>query len=132
MHGWIETTDNNDFYDRSVDSLAWNNIYYVAESYNGANFRILRNDFTGVEYIQYLKDVKLIVNNYYFSLDIDRAISLMQSAIDTHEIERLYELHQIMHDLDYWLIQYPNTSKAAPKSYHEIYFGVLESYKCAE
>ena len=59
----------------------------------------------------------------------------MQSAIDTHDLEKLYEFHQIVHDLNYWLLNYPiKPFRPVPADWYGacVYFGVLESYKCIE
>ena len=135
MHWWIDNTLLQYWKDRSSTSLMWNEIYYVASSYDNSEIRMARNKYTGVECLQSLEKIKAIVNNQYFSLDIDKARDLMQSAIDIHDLETLYEFHQIIHDLDYWLLNYPiKPFKAAPADWHGVYvyFSVLESYKCIE
>ena len=135
MHWWIDNTLALNWIDRSYTSLMWNEIYYVASSYDNKEVRMGRNDYTGVECLQSLEKIKAIVNNKYFSLDIDKTIVLMQSAIDLHDLETLYKFHQIIHDMDYWLLNYPiKPFRAAPEDWHGIYvyFGVLESYKCIE
>lgn len=121
--------------DWNPDSLAWNVIYYDSKSFEGVKNRVARSDYTGVECIQNLEEVKLIINDNFFNLDIDKAITIMKEAMDKHDIQKLYEFHQIVHDLDYWLINYPiETFKLPPADWHGIYvyFGVLESYKCIE
>ena len=133
MHWWIDNLLLSNWIDRSSTSSMWNYIYYVASYYDNAEVRMGRSDYTGVECIQSLEKIKNIVNNQYFSLDIDKAIVLMQSAIDIHDLETLYKFHQIVHDLDYWLLNYPiKPFIAAPADWHGVYvyFGVLESYKC--
>ena len=135
-HWWIEFRLIG-AYSWEHDSLEWNNIDHTFDTYTsyGITVKLAHLDYTGIECIESLKAIKEIVNNNYFSIDIDRAAGAMQDAIDNHDMQKLYEFHQIMHDLDYWLINYPlETFKSAPADWHGVYvyFGVLESYKCVQ
>lgn len=76
-----------------------------------------------------LQSTAAIVNKSSFSERIDNLISKLRKVKKTHDIDLYYEIHQQVHDLSYWAINYPIANlETAPADWHGIYvyFGTLD------
>lgn len=55
----------------------------------------------------------------------------LQSGMNNHDLSECFEAHKIVHDLDYWIVNYPVGSfYAAPVDWGDIdcYYGLIEFY----
>lgn len=53
----------------------------------------------------------------------------LQKAMDKHDIEGCFKVHETIHDYDYWIINYPvyfDTFPATDWGGVDIYFGNIE------
>lgn len=108
--------------DCSPESAVWNNID------DDPNDNVIEG-YTGINMIDDLKQARQIVNKESFSILIDNMIHQLETVIDTHDIDLLYEIHQEMHDLSYWAINYPvENLYIAPADWSgiNVYFGTLD------
>ena len=77
---------------------------------------------SGYDDIKDLERAKEILDKPIFTKNVDEAITEMKHAIETHDEQDLYHYHQILHDLDYWLISYPiGNFTVAPPDWHGVY-----------
>lgn len=55
----------------------------------------------------------------------------LQSGMNNHDLSECFEVHKILHDLDYWIISYPISSfTVAPADWGglDCYYGLIENY----
>ena len=52
-------------------------------------------------------EVYNIIQNEQVKEDLKQSINLFEEAIDEHNLGKLFEAHKIIHDYDYWVINYP-------------------------
>jgi len=80
-------------------------------------------------YIQQLEEVKAaFAGKTTFVDDITKVQELIDEAMKNHNIKILWFAHQVLHDLDYWVLSYPiqyPKGTAAPPDWKgvEAYFG---------
>ena len=65
-----------------------------------------------------------------FADDITKAQELIDEAVKNHDIKSLWYAHQVLHDIDYWVLNYPiqyPKGVAAPPDWKgvETYFGTI-------
>ncbi len=123
VHSYLESKLVYSFgYDESYpDSPVWNEID------DDPNDNVVAG-YTGVEMIEDLTTAKEIINKESFSKIADDIIGQLEYVIEKHDIDVLYEIHQKVHDLSYWAINYPLPSfQIAPADWHGVYvyFGTL-------
>ena len=93
------------------------------------------NEKDGNWYIQRLEEVKAaFADKTAFTDDITKAEELISEAVKNHDIKNLWYAHQVLHDLDYWVLNYPiqyPKGTAAPPDWKgvETYFGVTKTLK---
>lgn len=97
---------------------------------------VVNNDIDARTYIQQAESIKNKVNNEDFKTDMDVIERLIGHAKDKHDIMGLVYTHQVLHDLDYWLLNYPiyfPTGKGAPPDWEGVntYFGASVTLKGA-
>lgn len=91
------------------------------------------NEKDGNWYIQRLEEVKAaFADKTAFTDDITKAEELISEAVKNHDIKNLWYAHQVLHDLDYWVLNYPiqyPKGTAAPPDWKgvETYFGVTKT-----
>ena len=90
------------------------------------------NKKDGDTYIQWLENVKQVFTNLKLRKDITTVQKLIKYAVDNHDIKGLWYAHQILHDLDYWILNYPihfPKGKPAPPDWKGVdsYFGVTKT-----
>lgn len=62
---------------------------------------------------------------------INDIIYKLEQGMNNHDISECFEVHKILHDLDYWIINYPISSlKIAPVDWEglDCYYGSIENY----
>ena len=57
--------------------------------------------------------------------DLEKACELLRKGINNHDISKLFEAHEIIHDYDYWVINTPLELEIAPPDWEgvHVYFG---------
>jgi len=91
------------------------------------------NERDGKWYIQQLEEVKTtFAGKTAFADDIAKAQELIDEAVKNHDIKSLWYAHQVLHDIDYWVLNYPiqyPKGVAAPPDWKgvETYFGVIKT-----
>ncbi|WP_041591659.1 hypothetical protein [Thermoanaerobacter mathranii] len=99
---------------------------YTEKVYNGKD---------GNWYIQRLKEVKAaFADKTAFTDDITKVQELISEAVKNHDIKNLWYAHQVLHDLDYWVLNYPiqyPKGTAAPPDWKgvETYFGTTGVFR---
>lgn len=89
------------------------------------------NEKDGKWYIQQLEGVKAtFAGKTTFVDDITKAQKLIDEAVKNHDIKSLWYAHQVLHDLDYWVLNYPiqyPKGVPAPPDWKgvETYFGTI-------
>lgn len=89
------------------------------------------NEKDGKWYIQQLEEVKkTFTGKNAFVDDITKAQELISEAVKSHNIKSLWYAHQVLHDLDYWVLNYPiqyPKGVTAPPDWKgvETYFGTV-------
>lgn len=79
-----------------------------------------------------LKDISNLSLNDSTQKIVNDIIYKLEQGIDNHDISECFEAHKILHDLDYWIINYPiNSFNIAPVDWGGIhcYYGSIENYK---
>lgn len=90
------------------------------------------NQRSGDTYIQWLEDVKQVFTDSELSNDITTVQKLIKYAVDNHDIKGLWYAHQVIHDIDYWILNYPiefQAGRPAPPDWSGVncYFGVTRT-----
>lgn len=124
IHARVEHKIVDEFigYDCSPSSLSWN------EFDDDPNDNVIHG-YTAVEMIADMETVRNIVNKENFTEIANHIIEEFQILIETHDIELLYRMHQELHDLSYFAVNYPlPTLPVAPADWHGVYvyFGTLD------
>lgn len=68
---------------------------------------VVDNKIDAQTYIQQVESIKNKVNNQDFKTDMEVVKHFIAYARDKHNIMGLVYAHQVLHDLDYWLLNYP-------------------------
>ncbi|MFZ7121065.1 MAG: hypothetical protein ACOWWH_08965 [Eubacteriaceae bacterium] len=88
------------------------------------------NEYDGDSFIKDLELIKRLVDGDKLKADISVTQKLISFAVKNHDLSALYYAHQMLHDIDYWVINYPiEYPIAAPPSWKGVhtYFGVVAS-----
>lgn len=80
--------------------------------------------------IEDLQEIIDIVRDEKLAADLKVMQQVTRKAVDQHDFSCLEELHRMLHDCDYWLINYPPVCKTPPGDWEglKVYFGVLGSF----
>ncbi|MBD5551473.1 MAG: M56 family metallopeptidase [Lachnospiraceae bacterium] len=82
--------------------------------------------------IQRIKELTASAENETFRSDVEKFCSTLQQAKDTHEVSYVMQAHEILHDMEYFLLRY-SPRDVAPftqdKSLSGKYYGALEVWK---
>ena len=90
------------------------------------------NNVDGATFIVHMTEIKDTIANEDLQKDFDALIWNMQQAMETHEVDYLYQIYRIFHDMDYYLLRYGPRAMAgyvSDMSTVKKYYGVLEAYK---
>lgn len=89
-----------------------------------------RESWYGAEtVIQRMRELTASAENEIFRSDVEALCSALQQAKDTHEVDYVMEAHEILHDMEYFLLRYsPRDVATYPqdKSLSGKYYGALE------
>ena len=78
----------------------------------GRNFLYVLNE---------LEKIKDISNDSKTKNDLNNAYNLLKDGIDNHNLDNCFESHKIIHDYDYWAINYPVSLKIEPVDWGGVY-----------
>ena len=108
--------------DYGPESAKWNNI-------DGTNSDVI-DEYTGHDMIYNLEYTKDLINDELYTEYVDNIIEKINYIIVNHDIDIYYKIHQEVHDLSYYVINYPlETFEIEPPDWHGIYvyFGSLDN-----
>lgn len=129
-HGWLEHTLSDYVTSlKNANSSSWNYqiIKQTSYAYNDKN-AVLNSLF---DYKEYLKEFNKKHNSSLLKEIIEDIIYKCELAINNHDISECFEAHKIIHDLDYWCLNYPlNSFDSDPVDWGGIscYYGLIENY----
>lgn len=111
-----------------------NNIYWEVDSSSGVfvqpnGLRLQKYGFW--EYRDQIKELNELKLNDKLHDILSSALNKIQTGIDNHDLSECFEAHKIIHDLDYWIVNYPISSFfAAPVDWGGLncYYGLIENY----
>jgi len=90
------------------------------------------NPVDGEVWIQALQKIYDIVKDTDLKADIQKMQDCVRSAVKNHDVNKLDELHKMLHDCDYWVVNYPvHFEKYAPVDWGgiDVYFNSLQCIK---
>ena len=93
------------------------------------------NDKDADAFCRQMEELKSTITNEALRKDFDHLISNMRLARETHDVTYIRNVHEILHDMDYYLLRYGPTemgSYVSDLSLVSTYYGVLEVYKAQE
>ena len=93
------------------------------------------NDKDANAFCRQMEELKSTITNEALRKDFDHLISNMRLARETHDVTYIRNVHEILHDMDYYLLRYGPTemgSYVSDLSLVSTYYGVLEVYKAQE
>lgn len=87
--------------------------------------------YDGAMIISELQSLIDIVQDQNFLKDLKKMQDTLQSAVDKHSVNELDYFHRLLHDCDYWLVNYGVQLSIAPHDWDgvNVYFNCLESLK---
>jgi len=65
------------------------------------------NETDGDTVIADLEKVRVLEKDPAFQSDIVKMQELVRQAVQNHDLTKFVELHQMLHDFDYWVVNYP-------------------------
>jgi hypothetical protein len=90
------------------------------------------NTTDGDTIIASLEKAHILAKDSAFQADIAKMQDLVRKAVAHHDLSKFVELHAMLHDYDYWIVNYPiYYPKIAPSDWSGVkcYFGVINSIK---
>lgn len=93
------------------------------------------NDKDADAFCRQMEELKSTITNEALRKDFDHLISNMRLARETHDVTYIRNVHEILHDMDYYLLRHGPTemgSYVSDLSLVSTYYGVLEVYKAQE
>ena len=87
--------------------------------------------YDGAMIISELQGLVDVVQDQSFLADLKKMQDTVQAAVDKHSIDELDYFHRLLHDCDYWLVNYGTQLTIAPADWDgvNVYFDCLESLK---
>ena len=86
----------------------------------------------GEQFYSYIEKIDDLLQTDLLDEDFEEMKDCMQLAIETHDVNYLYEIYYKLHDLDYYLFQYGPEDISPLVGYAsciEIYYGCLQVYE---
>lgn len=114
---------------KNANDSYWNYQTIKDTSYAYDNKKVILSSL--FDYKEYLKEFNKNNNNDLLKKIIDDIIYKLELAIDNHDVSECFETHKIIHDLDYWCLNYPLASfDGNPVDWGGIscYYGLIENY----
>ena len=111
-----------------------NNIYWEPATVNEIFTQPDGTQFQSNGLWEYRDELKNILNlniNEKTKIIINDALKHLQNSIDNYDLSESFEAHKIIHDLDYWCIDYPiGDFKIEPTDWSgtDCYLGLIENY----
>ena len=93
------------------------------------------NDKDADAFCRQMEELKSTITNEALRKDFDHLNSNMRLARETHDVTYIRNVHEILHDMDYYLLRYGPTEMGSyvfDLSLVSTYYGVLEVYKAQE
>jgi hypothetical protein len=87
------------------------------------------NSIDGAVWIRDLQKIYNTVQDTDLKADIQKMQDCVRSAVKNHDVDKLNELHKMLHDCDYWVVNYPvYFEKFAPIDWGgtDVYFNCLQ------
>lgn len=75
---------------------------------------VVDNQWAKSTILQKLNKVDSIIQDETVKPDFKRMKETLETAIDTHNLHKLFAYHEMIHDYDYWVINYPAFYPTAP------------------
>jgi len=75
---------------------------------------VVDNQWAKSTILQKLNKVDSMIQNKTAKSDFKRMEETLATAVDTHDLHKLFAYHEILHDYDYWVINYPAFYPTAP------------------
>lgn len=119
----------------NTEDLQWKTAYNLSdEEFNKKYGKhvIAYNEVNGEVFIEHMTEIKDSIYNEALKKDFDALIWNMEQAKETHDVEYMYQIYRIFHDMDYFLLRYGISDMAGyVRDFSTIgkYYGVLEVYK---
>ncbi len=119
----------------NTDDLQWKAGYNLSdeEFYKKYGQRVIAyNEVNGEVFIEHMTEIRDTIYNEALKKDFDALIWNMEQAMETHDVEYMYQIYRIFHDMDYFLLRYGISAMAGYVSDFSTvakYYGVLEIYK---
>lgn len=119
----------------NTEDLQWKTAYNLSdeEFYKKYGQRVVAyNEVNGEVFIEHMTKIRDTIYNEALKKDFDALIWNMEQAMETHDVEYMYQIYRIFHDMDYFLLRYGISAMAGYVSDFSTvakYYGVLEIYK---
>lgn len=87
--------------------------------------------YDGAMIISELQSLIDVVQDQSFLEDLKKMQDTVQAAVDKHSVDELDYFHRLLHDCDYWLVNYGEQLSIAPADWDgvNVYFNCLKSLK---
>lgn len=95
----------------------------VHEEPNYPNTKVESHGFANV--LVELKEMEEKIENKQIKDDFEKSCKLIQYGIDNHDIGKIFEAHETIHDYDYWVANSPLSYITPPADWSgiQVYFG---------
>ena len=119
----------------NTDDLQWKTVYNLTdeEFYKQYGQRVIAyNDVNGEVFIEHMTKIRDTIYNEVLKKDFEALIWNMEQAMETHNVEYMYQIYRIFHDMDYFLLRYGISDMevyVSDLSTVAKYYGVLEVYR---
>lgn len=118
----------------NTEDLQWKTAYNLSDEEFNKMYgqRVFAyNEVNGEVFIEHMTEIRDSIYNESLKKDFDSLIWNMEQAMETHDVEYMYQIYRIFHDMDYFLLRYGISEMAeyvSDLSTVAKYYGVLEVY----
>lgn len=119
----------------NTEDLQWKTAYNLSDEEFNKKYGqrvIAYNEVNGEVFIEHMTEIRDSIYNESLKKDFDSLIWNMEQAMETHDVEYMYQIYRIFHDMDYFLLRYGISEMAeyvSDLSTVAKYYGVLEVYR---
>lgn len=119
----------------NTDDLQWKTVYNLSDEEFNKKYGqhvIAYNEVNGEVFIEHMTKIRDTIYNEALKKDFEALIWNMEQAMETHNVEYMYQIYRIFHDMDYFLLRYGISDMAgyvSDLSTVAKYYGVLEVYR---
>ncbi len=125
--GWATGDD-----DQTIQEIMSNEGLTETEYYEKyGNKVVTENTYSAGEFAQLLEEIRASVSNEALNNDLQQVIEEAKLAAETHDVEHAEKLYYLVHDMDYFLLNYRLDTEGQyirDKSTISQYYGVLSVY----